>query len=99
MIKYTYNDEAIRTALNQNEEYAQFVQPGSSFGYIFIQVEDAHVVVYHNNNDTFSSFLLPNELCIYHNNVNDIKRIANIIERFAKLDYQTNVQSQTHKIF
>lgn len=90
MIKFTDNDAAVRAALSNNPEYVQFVQPGNPRGYIFIQVENGHVVLFHNIDDKFSSFLLPDELYYYRNNIDDIKRIANTIQNFANLDYQAN---------
>ena len=91
MIRFTDNDAAVRTALDANTEYKSFVQPGNPNGYIFIQVENGHVVLFHNNDDKFSSFLLPDELPYYNKNINDIRRIANAIQNFANLDYQANV--------
>ena len=93
MIKFTDNDAAIRAALDNNPEYVQFVQPGNTRGYIFIQVDNGHVVLFHNVDDKFSTFLLPDELYYYRNNIDDIKRIANSIQNFANLDYATNTQS------
>lgn len=91
MIYFSDDDTAVRTALNQNNEYVQFVKPGTPRGYILIQVEDGHVALFHNIDDTFSSFLLPDELYHYRNNIDDIRRIANTIHNFANLDYQANV--------
>lgn len=91
MIRFTDNDATVRAALNQNDEYMKFVKSGNPNGKIFIQVEDGHVVLFRNNDDTFSSFLLPDELYYYRNNIDDIRRIANTIHNFANIDYQTNV--------
>lgn len=93
MIKFTDNDAAIRAALDSAPEYVQFVQPGNTGGYIFIQVDNGHVVLFHNIDDKFSSFLLPDELYYYRNNIDDIRRIANAIQNFANFDYQTNIRS------
>lgn len=90
MIKYTDDAAAVKAALNQNSEYVQFVKPGNPWGYIFIQVEKGHVVLFHNVDDKFTSFLLPDELYYYLNNIDDIKRIANDIQHFANIDYQSN---------
>ena len=92
MIKFSDNDSAVRAALNQNSEYMQFVQPGNPIGYIFILVENRNVVLFHNNDDKFSSFLLPDELFYYRDNIDDIRRIANTIQNFANLDYNRNTQ-------
>lgn len=92
MIKFSDNDAAVRDALNQNSEYRQFVQLGSPKGYIFIQVENGNVVLFHNNDDKFSSFLLPDELYYYRDNIDDIRRIANTIQNFANSDYNRNTQ-------
>lgn len=91
MIRFTDDDAALRKALNQNNEYLQFVKHGNTNGYIFIQIENCHVVLFHNNDDVFASFLLPDELYYFHNNIDDIHRIANSIQNFATLDYQANV--------
>lgn len=91
MIRFTDNDAAIRVALSGNPEYMRFVQSGCPDGYIFIQVGDGHVVLYHNNDDVFTSYLLPDELFYYRNNLDDIRRIANSIQNFATQDYRTNV--------
>jgi len=88
MIRFTDNDDAVRAALDANAEYKNFIQPTSSLGYIFIQVENGHVVLFHNVDDKFSAFLLPDELYYYRNNIDDIRRIANTIQNFANLDYK-----------
>ena len=92
MIQFTDDDAAVRTALDANTEYMNFVQPNNSNGYIFIQVENAHIVLFHNNDDSFSSFLLPDELACFYNNIDDISRIAKTIQEFAKIDYRTSVK-------
>ncbi len=78
--------------MDNNPEYVQFVRPGNPSGYIFIPVENGSVVLFHNVDDSFSSFLLPDELYYYRNNIDDIKRIANSIQNLANLDYQTNIR-------
>lgn len=88
MIRFTDNDDAVRAALDANAEYKDFIQPASPLGYIFIQVENGHVVLFHNVDDKFSAFLLPDELYYYRNNIDDIRRIANTIQNFANLDYK-----------
>lgn len=90
MIYFTDNDAAVRAALDANAEYKNFVHSGNPAGYIFIQVENGHVLLFHNVDDKFSVFLLPDENYYYRNNIDDIKRIANTIQNFANLDYQTN---------
>lgn len=90
MIKFTDNDAAIRAALDASTEYKAFVKPGNPNGYIFIQVGNGHIVLFHNTDDKFTSFLLPDELYYYRNNVDDVRRIANLIQNFANLDYKTN---------
>lgn len=76
MIRFRDNDTAIRASLDANVEYKSFVQPGNPKGYIFILVENGHVVLFHNTDDRFSSFLLPDELYYYRNNIDDIRRVA-----------------------
>lgn len=88
MIKFTDNDDALRAALNGNQEYLDLVKPGCPKGYIFIQVEEGHVVLFHNVDDKFSAFLLPDELYYYRNNIDDIRRIANTIQNMANVDYR-----------
>lgn len=92
MIKFTDNDAAIRAALDANAEYKDFVKTGNPKGYIFIQVENGHILLWHNTDDRFSSFLLPDELYYYRNNIDDIRRIANSIQNFANLDYLANIK-------
>ena len=92
MIHFKDNDDAVIAALDTNAEYKDFIQPGNPRGYIFIQVENGHVVLFHNIDDKFTTFLLPDELYYYRNNIDDIKRIANIIQNIANLDYQANVK-------
>lgn len=87
MIRFTDKDDDVRIALNDSPEYVKFVQTGSPKGYILIQVENGSVVLYHNIDDTFSSFLLPDELYYYRNNLDDIRRIANSIQYYANQDY------------
>ena len=94
MIKFTDADTAIRTALNANDEYCQFVQPGCAKGYIIIQVDNGHIVLYHNIDDSFTAYLLPGELYSYCNNINDMCRIAITIQIYAKSDYQANSRPQ-----
>ena len=91
MIKFSDDDAAVRKALDQNTEYLQFVKPGNPQGYIFVQVGEGHIVLLHNIDDKFSSFLLPDELYYYRDNIDDIRRIANTIHNFANLDYSKNV--------
>lgn len=93
MIKFIDNDAAVRASLDENIEYKDFIQPGNPKGYILIQVEKAHVVLFHNNDNTFSSFLLPDELYYFRNNIDDIKRIANSIQIFANQDYNADLQT------
>ena len=84
MIRFTDNDDAVRAALDANAEYKDFIQPASPLGYIFIQVENGHVVLFHNVDDKFWD----HELYYYRNNIDDIRRIANTIQNFANLDYK-----------
>lgn len=88
MILFTDNDDAVRAALDANAEYKKFIQLGNPSGYIFIQVEIGHVVLFHNNDNRFSTFLLPDELFYYKNNIDDIRRIANTIQNYANLDFK-----------
>lgn len=88
MIKFTDNDVAIQNALNSDSEYQDFVKNGCARGYILIQVENGSVVLFHNIDDTFSSFLLPDEIWYYANHIDDIRRIANTIQNKANTDYK-----------
>lgn len=92
MIHFSDNDAAVRAALDANAEYKDFVLPGNPKGYIFIQVGNGHIVLFHNTDDKFTSFLLPDELYYYCNNIDDIRRIANSIQNFANLEYQANIK-------
>lgn len=92
MIKFTDNDAAIRAALDASAEYKDFVQTGNPKGYIFIPVDSGHIVLFHNIDDKFTSFLLPDELYYYRYSIDDIRRIANSIQNFANLDYQANIK-------
>ena len=69
--------------LRTNPEFTEFVNSNCSNGYIMIQVGNGSVVLFHNIDDTFSSFLLPDELYYYRDNIDDIKRIANTIQNCA----------------
>lgn len=92
MIRFTDSNAAIKAALDANAEYKNFVLLGNPNGYIFISVENGHLVLFHNNDDTFSSFLLPDDLFYYRNNIDDIRRIANSIQNFANIDYKANIK-------
>ena len=91
MIKFTDNDAAVKAALTNNPEYMKFMQPGNPKWYIFIPVENGSVVLFHNIDDKFSSFLLPDELPYYSCHIDDIRRLANTIQNFANLDYQAKI--------
>lgn len=90
MINFNSSDASIRISLDGNLEYIDFVRHGCTKGYIFIEVQNVHVVLFHDINDIFSSFLLPDELYYYRNNIDDIRRITNTIQNFATLDYKRN---------
>ena len=90
MINFTDDEITIKATLDSNADYRQFVQPSCARGYIFIQVGNGHVVLWHNYDDVFTSYLLPDELYYYRNNIDDIRRIANLIQNKATLDYQAN---------
>lgn len=90
MINFNDNENTVRTALNNNAEYVSFVSTGNPVGRIFIRVGNGHIVLFHNNDDTFVSYLLPDELYFYHNNIDDIRRIASWIQTFAMADYHRN---------
>ena len=47
-------------------------------------------MLFHNLNDTFAAYLLADELYYYRNNIDDIRRIANLLENFATEDYRRN---------
>ena len=51
---------------------------------------NGHIMLFHNPNDTFAAYLLADELYYYRNNIDDIRRIANLIENFATVDYRSN---------
>ena len=93
MINLWDDDAAIRTALNSNAEYREFVQPNCTKGYMLIQVGNGYIVLYHNIDNVFTSYLLPEEMHNYSSNINDICRIAITIQTYATSDYQANCKS------
>lgn len=86
MIDFSYNDQQVKAALDQNQEYINLVKNSATIGQIQIQVGGGHIILFHNINNTFVAYLLPNELYYYRNNIGDIRRIANLIENFATED-------------
>ena len=80
----------IKAYLDHNQEYINLVKKNSTIGHIQIQVGNGHIMLFHNSNDTFAAYLLADELYYYRNNIDDIRRIANLIENFATVDYRSN---------
>ena len=89
-IDYTDNYTTIRNKLNSDVEYQKFVQSSCTHDHIFIKVGAGHIVLWHNNNDVFTSFLLPYELFYFRSNIDDICRIANLIQNFTTNDYKAS---------
>lgn len=90
MINFNDDDSQIRKTLTQNQDYVSFVSKNNHLGYIFIDVENGHIVLFHNINDTFDAYILPSELYYFRDNIDDIRRIANAIQKFATDDYRKN---------
>ena len=90
MIKFNFNDQQVKADLDHNQEYINLVKKNSTIGHIQIQVGNGHIMLFHNLNDTFATYLLAGELDYYRNNNDDIKRITNSIENFATEDYRRN---------
>ena len=90
MINFSFNDQQIKAYLDHNQEYINLVKNNSTIGHIQIQVGSGHIMLFHNLNDTFAAYLLADELYYYRNNIDDIRRIANLIENFATEDYRSN---------
>lgn len=83
MIRFNSNDEEVRNELSNNAEFAGFVRSGNVNGRILIQVDNVHVVLFHNVDDTFSSYLFPEELPALYDNIANIRKIAYIIQEMA----------------
>ena len=90
MIDFSFNDQQIKAYLDHNQEYINLVKNNSTIGHIQIQVGSGHIMLFHNLNDTFATYILADELYYYRNNIDDIRRIANIIENLATVDYRSN---------
>ena len=90
MIDFSYNDQQVKAALDQNQDYINLVRNNAIICHIQIQVGNGHIVLFHNNNDTFVAYLVADELYYYRNNIDDIRRIANLIENFATDEYRRN---------
>lgn len=83
MIRFNSNEEEVRNELSNNAEFAEFVRSGNVNGRILIQVDNVHVVLFHNVDDTFSSYLFPEELPALYDNIDNIRRITYIIQKMA----------------
>ena len=90
MIDFSYNDQQVKSALDQSQEYINLVKNNATIDHIQIQVGNGHIILFHNINDTFVAYLLADELYYYRNNIDDIRRIANLMENFATEDYRKN---------
>lgn len=90
MIDFSYNDQQVKTALDQNQDYINLVKNNATIGHIQIQVGNGHIILFHNINDTFVAYLLADELYYYRDNIDDIRRIANLMENFATEEYRKN---------
>lgn len=91
MIDFSYNDQQVKAALDQNQDYINLVRKNAIIGHIQIQVGNGHIILFHkNNNDTFVAYLIADELYYYRDNIDDIRRIANLMENFATEDYRKN---------
>lgn len=87
MIHFTDDDNTICSKLRSNLEYIEFVKSNCPKGYILISVGIGSVVLFHNIDDTFSTFLIPEELYHYRDNINDMVRIANTIQNHANIEF------------
>ena len=90
MIDFSFNDQQIKAYLDHNQDYINLVKNNTTIGHIQIQVGNGHIMLFHNLNDTFAAYLLADELYYYRNNIDDIRRIANLLENFATEDYRRN---------
>lgn len=90
MIDFSYNDQQVKAALDQNQDYINLVRKNAIIGHIQIQVGNGHIILFRYNNDTFVAYLLADELYYYRNNIDVIRRIANLMENFATEDYRKN---------
>ena len=54
-----------------------------------ILVGSVHIVLFHNLDDTFDTYLLPNEIGVSYKKADDIKRICHTIKQCATCDYKT----------
>ena len=90
MIDLSFNDQQVKADLVHNQDYINLVKNNATIGHIQIQVCNGHIMLFHNLNDTFAAYLLADELYYYRNNIDDIRRIANLLENFATEDYRRN---------
>ena len=90
MINFNFNDQQVKADLVHNQDYINLVKNNATIGHIQIQVGNGHIMLFHNFNDTFAAYILADELYYYRNNIDDIRRIANLIENFATVDYRSN---------
>lgn len=94
-IKFNDDKCAIRSFLNMHNAYQQFVQSSCPRVKVLVPVEKINIALYHNIDDTFSTFILPYELSfIKVSNIEDVKRIAKTIQDFAKEDYEKNIRTK-----
>lgn len=87
MIRFTDDDSTVCSKLSSNPEYTEFVKTNCPNGYTLISVGNGSVVLFHNIDDTFSTFLIPEELYNYRDNINDMARIANTIQNHANIEF------------
>ena len=73
MIDFSYKDQQVKLALDQNQDYINLVKNNATIGHIQIQVGNGHIILFHNINDTFVAYLLADELYYYRDNIDDIK--------------------------
>ena len=90
MIDLSFNDQQVKADLVHNQDYINLVKNNKTIGHIQIQVGSGHIMLFHNLNDTFATYILADELYYYRNNIDDIRRIANLLENFATEDYRRN---------
>ena len=90
MIDLSFNDQQVKADLVHNQDYINLVKNNATIGHIQNQVGSGHIMLFHNLNDIFTAYLLADELLYYPQNIDDIRRIANLLENFATEDYRRN---------
>lgn len=93
MIYFSDDKKKVTEYLAQNKTYLGFINSDSVFGHITIRVEKGEVLLFHNNDDTFTVAFVPAFLDYFYEHLDAIRRIAKDIQDIAHFDFLQNSQN------